>query len=114
MLLNNRARELMENYTAGVAQHFGAKDPGRYFSLNDPQENALRQAMLESVEFLDWITALDVDQLDLVPRTHIYCWIAGSRLNPLLKRLMTTSTRKAITVTVMICSVLRCRKPDTI
>ncbi|EDV9737563.1 phage major capsid protein, P2 family [Salmonella enterica] len=63
MLLNNRARELMENYTAGVAQHFGAKDPGRYFSLNDPQENALRLAMLESVEFLDWITTLDVDQL---------------------------------------------------
>ena len=26
MLLNNRARELMENYTAGVAQHFGTKD----------------------------------------------------------------------------------------
>lgn len=63
MLLNNRARDLMENYTAGVAQHFGTTDPGRYFSLNDPQENALRLAMLESVEFLNWITTLDVDQL---------------------------------------------------
>jgi hypothetical protein len=43
MLLNNRARELLENYSAGMAQHFGAK-PRRYFALNDPQENALRLA----------------------------------------------------------------------
>lgn len=63
MLLNNRARDLLDNYTAGMAQHFGTQNPGRYFSLNDPQETALRLAMLESVEFLNWITSLDVDQL---------------------------------------------------
>lgn len=63
MLLNNRARDLLDNYTAGLAQHFGTQNPGRYFSLNDPQETALRLAMLESVEFLNWITTLDVDQL---------------------------------------------------
>lgn len=63
MLLNNRARDLLDNYTAGMAQHFGTQNPGRYFSLNDPQETALRLAMLESVEFLNWITTLDVDQL---------------------------------------------------
>ncbi|PJG77092.1 major capsid protein, partial [Klebsiella pneumoniae] len=60
MLLNNRARDLLDNYTAGMAQHFGTQNPGRYFSLNDPQETALRLAMLESVEFLNWITTLDV------------------------------------------------------
>lgn len=34
MLLNNRARDLLDNYTAGLAQHFGTQNPGRYFSLN--------------------------------------------------------------------------------
>lgn len=63
MHLNNRARDLLDKYSAGMAQHFGARDTSRYFSLNDPQENALRLALLESVEFLNMITCLDVDQL---------------------------------------------------
>lgn len=63
MLLNNRARDLLDKYSAGMAEQMGARDPSRFFSLNDPQENALRLAMLESVEFLDMITCLDVDQL---------------------------------------------------
>jgi hypothetical protein len=53
MLLNNRARDLLDKYSAGMAQHFGTQNPGRYFALNDPQENALRLALLESVEFLN-------------------------------------------------------------
>ena len=44
MHLNNRARDLLDKYSAGMAQHFGARDTSRYFSLNDPQENALRLA----------------------------------------------------------------------
>lgn len=63
MHLNNRARDLLDKYSAGMAQQFGARDTSRYFSLNDPQENALRLALLESVEFLNMITCLDVDQL---------------------------------------------------
>lgn len=63
MHLNNRGRDLLDKYTAGMAQQFGARDTSRYFSLNDPQENALRLALLESVEFLDMLTCLDVDQL---------------------------------------------------
>lgn len=63
MLLNNRARDLLDKYSAGMAEQLGTRDPSRFFSLNDPQENALRLAMLESVEFLDMITCLDVDQL---------------------------------------------------
>lgn len=51
MHLNNRGRDLLDKYTAGMAQQFGARDTSRYFSLNDPQENALRLALLESVEF---------------------------------------------------------------
>lgn len=50
MHLNNRARDLLDKYSAGMAQQFGARDTSRYFSLNDPQENALRLALLESVE----------------------------------------------------------------
>ncbi len=46
-----------------MAQQFGARDTSRYFSLNNLQENALRLALLESVEFLNMITCLDVDQL---------------------------------------------------
>ena len=42
MHLNNRARDLLDKYSAGMAQQFGARDTSRYFSLNDPQENALR------------------------------------------------------------------------
>lgn len=63
MHLNNRARDLLDKYSAGMAQHFGAAAPGRYFSLTDPQETALRLALLESVEFLNMISCLDVDQL---------------------------------------------------
>lgn len=63
MHLNNRARDLLDKYSVGMAEQMGTRDPSRFFSLNDPQENALRLAMLESVEFLEMITCLDVDQL---------------------------------------------------
>lgn len=66
MHLNNRARDLLDKYSSGMAQQFGARDTSRYFSLNDPQENALRLALLESVEFLNMITCLDVDQLAML------------------------------------------------
>ena len=63
MQLNNRAREFISAYAAGLAEHYGIDNPGRYFALNDPQETTLRAALLESVEFLSMIYCADVDQL---------------------------------------------------
>ena len=42
MHLNNRARDLLDKYSVGMAEQMGTRDPSRFFSLNDPQENALR------------------------------------------------------------------------
>ncbi|MFL4556260.1 phage major capsid protein, P2 family [Yersinia kristensenii] len=63
MNLNPRARALLDQYSAGLASEYGVSDVGRYFSLTDPKETALRAALLESVEFLSMITCADVDQL---------------------------------------------------
>lgn len=83
MHLNNRARDLLDKYSSGMAQQFGARDTSRYFSLNDPQENALRLALLESVEFLNMITCLDVDQL----QNNVIWSVAKPRLKPRIKPL---------------------------
>lgn len=63
MQLNKHARAFAAAYAAGLAKNYGVESAGRYFALSDPQEIVLRSAMLESVEFLNMITALDVDQL---------------------------------------------------
>lgn len=63
MQLNKTARNFAAAYAAGLAKNYGVENAGRYFALTDPQEIMLRSAMLESVEFLNLITALDVDQL---------------------------------------------------
>ena len=63
MFLNERARQLMNAFSAGMAKDYGVTDTERYFAMTDPKETALRLALLESVELLDMITCLDVDQL---------------------------------------------------
>ncbi|WP_447885174.1 phage major capsid protein, P2 family [Serratia fonticola] len=63
MFLNQRARELLRKYSAGLAEAYGQENTERYFSLTDPKETALRSALLESVDFLSMITCADVDQL---------------------------------------------------
>ncbi|NNS06001.1 phage major capsid protein, P2 family [Erwinia sp. JH02] len=63
MQLNRRAEDFINRYAAGLAQSYGVNKPNRYFSLTEPQEISLRQALLESVEFLNLITVADVDQL---------------------------------------------------
>lgn len=63
MFLNKRAKNLMAQYCAGLAENYGQESANLYFSLTDPQETTLRQALLESVEFLDMLTCADVDQL---------------------------------------------------
>lgn len=63
MFLNQRARELLHQYSAGLAEAYGQENTERYFSLTDPKETQLRAALLESVDFLSMITVADVDQL---------------------------------------------------
>lgn len=63
MFLNQRARELLQQYSAGLAEAYGQENTERYFSLTDPKETQLRAALLESVDFLSMITVADVDQL---------------------------------------------------
>lgn len=63
MQLNRRAEDFINRYAAGLAQSYGVNKSDRYFSLTEPQEISLRQALLESVEFLNLITVADVDQL---------------------------------------------------
>ncbi|QHM93320.1 P2 family phage major capsid protein [Kosakonia sacchari] len=63
MQLNNRALEFIDAFSAGLAEHYSVSNPSRAFKLTDPQETTLRAALLESVEFLSWITVADVDQL---------------------------------------------------
>ncbi|HGE6484087.1 TPA: phage major capsid protein, P2 family [Klebsiella variicola] len=63
MQLNKQAKTFANAYAVGLAKNYGADSAGRYFSLSDPQEIQLRSALLESVEFLNMITCLDVDQL---------------------------------------------------
>lgn len=63
MQLNRRAEQFINAYATGLAESYGVNKPDRYFALTDPQETTLRQALLESVEFLNFITVADVDQL---------------------------------------------------
>lgn len=62
-MLNQRARQFMSLYTAGLAESHGQEDVSRYFALTDPKETQLRDALLESLDFLSLITVADVDQL---------------------------------------------------
>ncbi|CFW61861.1 TPA: phage major capsid protein, P2 family [Yersinia enterocolitica] len=63
MLLNNKARGYLNNYLDGLALANDVKETSRYFSLTDPKETKLRDAMLESNEFLNFIVVEDVDQI---------------------------------------------------
>lgn len=63
MQLNQRARGLIHAFSSGLAQAHDVESAAQYFSLTDPNETALRLALLESVEFLDLIYCADVDQL---------------------------------------------------
>ncbi|HGM5489891.1 TPA: phage major capsid protein, P2 family [Serratia fonticola] len=63
MQLNQRAYALINQYVAGLAASYNVADTSRYFSLTDPKETTLRDALLHSAEFLQMITVMDVDQL---------------------------------------------------
>lgn len=65
MILNAKARGFLKQFAAGLAEANGldAGEVSNYFSLSDPKETQLRDALLESTEILNWITVEDVDQL---------------------------------------------------
>lgn len=63
MQLNQRARQFLKQYAAGLAKAYGVEDTSRYFALTDPKETSLRAALMEEVSFLNMITVVDVDQL---------------------------------------------------
>ncbi|MFS7222461.1 phage major capsid protein, P2 family [Rahnella inusitata] len=65
MILNAKARGFLKQFAAGLAAANGLEsgEEKNYFSLSDPKETQLRDALLESSDFLNWITVADVDQL---------------------------------------------------
>lgn len=50
-------------YSASLAKAYKTTDPSQQFAVTSPMETRLRAAMLDSVEFLGLITAMDVDQI---------------------------------------------------
>lgn len=61
--LNQRARELMQMYCAGLAKANGVADTSTFFSISNPVETQLRKALIDSSAFLKDIYCADVDQL---------------------------------------------------
>lgn len=62
-MLNQKAEKLLLQYCTQLATAAGVANPARQFSLTDPMETRLRNAILHSDEFLKMVTCLDVDQL---------------------------------------------------
>lgn len=64
MQLTPKAEALIRKYAAGLAKANGQTDISRFFSLTDPKETQLRNALLQSAEFLGLLpNVLDVDQV---------------------------------------------------
>lgn len=64
MQLTPKAEQMLRKFAAGLAKANGQVDTSRYFSLTDPKETQLRNALLESSEFLRLLpNVLDVDQI---------------------------------------------------
>lgn len=61
--INERAEKFIASYESSIAQKFNTINPNRFFKLTDPQEISLRDALLESADFLNSITMADVDHL---------------------------------------------------
>lgn len=66
MQLTAAAKKCASAYAAAMAKAYGLDEVGQLkeqFAVTSPMETRLRAAMLESVEFLSMITALDVQQI---------------------------------------------------
>lgn len=64
MQLTPKAEQMLRNFSAGLAKANGQVDTKRFFSLTNPKETQLRNALLASSEFLRLLpNVLDVDQI---------------------------------------------------
>ncbi|HHL2822272.1 TPA: phage major capsid protein, P2 family [Citrobacter murliniae] len=64
MQLTPKAEAMLRKFAAGLAKANGQVDTSRFFSLTDPKEIQLRNALLQSSEFLRLLpNVLDVDQV---------------------------------------------------
>ncbi|WP_279050087.1 phage major capsid protein, P2 family [Cedecea davisae] len=64
MQLTPKAETFLRKYAAGLAKANGQPDTSRYFALTNPKETKLRDALLQSSEFLRLLpNVLDVDQI---------------------------------------------------
>ncbi|MEG0208805.1 phage major capsid protein, P2 family [Hafnia sp.] len=63
MRLTPRAEFLIRKYAAGLAGGGTSAQSGNYFSLTEPREIRLRNALMQSSEFLKLINIMDVDQI---------------------------------------------------
>lgn len=64
MQLTPKAEQMLRKFAAGLAKANGQVDTSRYFSLTNPKETQLRNALLQSSEFLRLLpNVLDVDQI---------------------------------------------------
>lgn len=62
-MLNQKAEILIQKYCTALARQAGVNNVTKQFSLTDPMDTRLREAILHSTEFLQMITCFDVDQL---------------------------------------------------
>ena len=63
MSLTTLARKCATAYADTMAKSYGVEKVAEQFAISSPMETKLRAAMLDSVEFLGMITAMDVDQI---------------------------------------------------
>ena len=62
-MLNQQAEIYLQKYCTQLAQAFGVTNVAKQFSLSNPMDIRLREAIMFSHEFLQRITCNDVDQL---------------------------------------------------
>lgn len=62
-MLNQKAEQLIQKYCTALAKQAGVTNITKQFSLSNPMDTRLREAILHSTEFLQMITCFDVDQL---------------------------------------------------
>ncbi|HIF9091463.1 TPA: phage major capsid protein, P2 family [Photobacterium damselae] len=63
MQLNQAASASLNKYAQSLAKAYGITSVDKLFAITGPKETRLRQAILESVDFLKRITVVDVDQI---------------------------------------------------
>ncbi|ELW7371539.1 phage major capsid protein, P2 family [Yersinia enterocolitica] len=63
MQLTPKAEALIRKYAAGLAKANNQPDTKQFFSLTDPKETSLRNALMQRSEFLRLINLMDVDQI---------------------------------------------------